>query len=36
MLSIILMGVILAVQFLGTKLTDSFNHSDSQMQKIGL
>jgi len=36
MLSIILMGVILAVQYFGSTLTDSFEHSDTKMQDIGL
>ena len=36
MLSIILMGIIVAVQYLGSTLTDSFKHSDTEMQQIGL
>jgi hypothetical protein len=36
MLSIILMGIILAVQHFGSTLKDSFNHSDTKMQQIGL
>jgi len=36
MVSIILMGIIVAVQYLGSTLKDGFNQSDAKMQKIGL
>ena len=36
MLSIILVGIIVAVQYLGSNLTNSFNQSNTKMQKIGL
>ena len=35
-LSIILMGVILAVQYFGGSLKSSFTHSDTKLQQIGL
>ncbi len=36
LLSIILMGILLAVQHFGSTLKASFNYSDSKMQQIGL
>lgn len=36
MLSIILMGIILAVQHFGSTLKDSFKNSDTKMEQIGL
>jgi Flp pilus assembly pilin Flp len=36
MLSLVLMVIILAVQYFGGSLTESFKHSDNKMQQIGL
>lgn len=36
MVSIILMGIVLAVQHFGGNLKDSFKRSDTKMQQIGL